>query len=146
MKKFLVSLMVFASFNVLAEVKTIQLEKTLSGYYSHMQGEFAINSELGRAWVVVRGVFSDPESSSDEYRIKIEGLSYNKETKQVVYTDGERTAVCANIKITRILKDQFVKQTEACKFEERTIKARVDDGFEIKTKAYDIFDLKIDLQ
>ncbi len=146
MKKFLVSLLVLASFNVLAEVKTIQLEKTLSGYYSNMQGEFAINSELGRAWVVVRGNFSDPESSSDEYRIKIEGLSYNTATKQVVYTNGDKTAVCANIKITRVFKDEVIKQTEACTFTERTVKVQVDDGFEIKTKAYDILDLKIDLQ
>lgn len=131
--------------NIFAETKTIELEKVMANYYNSLSGVFAINSELGRAWVEVIGHYSDPDSLDDVTRVKVEGLSYNQATKQIIFTENGSEVVCANIKITRVFKDEVIKPTGACRFEARTIKVKVDDGFEIKTKAYDILDLKIEL-
>lgn len=143
MKKLLVLLLALASMSSFAQ--TIKLYQTMFTY-ARITETFELNKDLGRAWINLEVDTSmDPDITPDDVRVKIEGLTYNTETKEVIYTSEGKLTVCAFEKTTRwsIFKNTRLVMTEDCEFKQRIITKMVDDGFEIKKRQYLIVELVI---
>jgi hypothetical protein len=145
MKSVLLSFLILITFNVSA--KSIRVHKTLDGW-GEITPSFDINAELGRAWVnlEIDDSPSDPDSDSYDKRVKVEGLSYDTKTKEIIYTseDGLVT-VCAETR-TRgrgIFRSTRIKNTQACFFEEGKVVSSYDDGFYVRTRKYQTLTLVI---
>ncbi len=137
MKKLMIAILVLSS--VTAFAKKIEIERTNANVYSGMSAKFDINPEMGRAWVEFTGSFSDSESLPDTYRLKLEGLSFDKETAQIVYTDGDKTVVCADVRVGgSIFKPTRIHPTTSCRFTHVVETKMVDNGYEVKKVSYDV--------
>jgi hypothetical protein len=106
--------------------------------------QFTINEELERAWVTITVTANDPDGvgASDEVRVKIPGLTYNKATGIISIDFEGKVTDCAAMKTVgrSIFRRKELKMNPACKFEGRWRKISYDDGFEIKkTSKYEIF-------
>lgn len=99
-------------------------------YYSFSSGEYAINKDLGRAWVVLKYSGSDAEAHSQEVRIKIPGMIFDKTTKEVIIETEQGRIVCAVEK--KFLGMKSLRATKECSFIEKIFTENYDDGFEIK--------------
>ena len=138
MKNFLVlCLFIFASASF---GETITLYDKKEKFDHEYDVNFDINAELGRAWTVVTEIEDDYDDTWEkDIRIKVKGLSYKSETKQIFYKD----VLCANV-VTRgrwVFKREVIELTENCSFKTKFYEKFVDDGFEIKKYDY----VKIDL-
>jgi len=93
---------------------------------------FGINAELGRAWVEVN-VYHDPTELNETYRIPVPGLSYDKNSSQVVYDAEGKNVVCAKVRETGswIFKTQRIEPTGDCELTRKYVKVPVDDGFAV---------------
>jgi hypothetical protein len=122
----------------------IEIERTRSGHYSSMSGQFSINEELGRAWVDFKGSTFDSEQLDETYRVKVNGLSFDKTKSQIIFTDAEKTTNCADVRIgTTFFKPTKLKPTKACFFSQEVEIKLIDDGFEIKKLSYDVLYLNV---
>lgn len=94
---------------------------------------FAINPELGRAWVEVDFYYALSETS-DHYRIAVPGLRYDKARSEVVFENDGKRVICANVvqKGWGIFKHDQVEATGACELTHRYIRVPVDNGFTIE--------------
>jgi hypothetical protein len=106
--------------------------------------EFQINEELGRAWVSIKVTISDPDGggSTDEYRVKVPGLSYDKATSSInIDFEGKITECAVQKTLGRsIFRRKEIVMTSSCKLEGRWRAVTYDDGFEIKkTSKYEVF-------
>lgn len=146
MKALLISLLALASIN--ASAKTIKLYSIWDGFADDIQPEFMINKDLGRAWVNVVTVQEwDEDDDYNDNFIKVEGLTYNQETKEVVYSEGTKSVVCAAYQ-TRgrgIFRRTVLKNTSDCQFVISKETRSVDDGFYVRTKKYEVVSLKINM-
>lgn len=145
MKSLLVLALLLTS--VAASAKSIRLFTVRSGYADEIQTEFKVNKDLGRAWVNVMTItdyWDEDEDITDNY-IKVEGLSYDKDTQEVVYTEQEATVVCASIRSRGrgIFRHLRMDNTSECSFRIATEFKDVDDGFYVRTKKYDVVYLDI---
>jgi hypothetical protein len=142
MKSLLIAVTLIVSMNVFA--KKIEIERTRSDYYSSLSGQFSINEELGRAWVDFKGSTFDSEQLDETYRIKVNGLSFDRNKSQIVFNDGEKSTNCADVRIgTTFFKPTKLKPTKACFFSQEVETKMVDDGFEIKKISYDVLYLNV---
>jgi hypothetical protein len=145
MKSLLLSVIILATFNVSA--KSIRVHTTLDGW-GDVSASFEINADLGRAWVnlEIDDAPSDPDSDSYDKRVKIEGLSYEVDTKEVIYTsENGIVTVCSQTR-TRgrgIFRNTRMKNTQACFFEEGKEIRSHDDGFYVSTRKYQTLTLVI---
>lgn len=145
MKFLFISLCLTLTTVAAAAEKRIELHRAHSGNYGSYSGRFAINMELGRAWIEYSGIGKAAESSDDEFRTLVPGLVYDRANLQVIYQNDGYQVICANVRERiSILKPTIVRPTGKCRFEERTVKVNVDNGFEIKRRTYDVFDLVIE--
>lgn len=116
------------------EIRIFDESYYILGYNSSVDAKFAMNEELGRAWVSVIVTDNDPESYQDEYRVKIDGLIYDKEREALVYLHDETETVCGNyiMKGKSIFKRKIFKLTGKCQFRGEWKKYSYDNGYEIK--------------
>lgn len=146
MKTLLAALLVLAS--VSASAKTIKLYSAWQGFADEINPEFMVNADLGRAWVNVVTVHDwDEDTDENDHFVKVEGLSYNQDTQEVVYTDGNSEVVCA-VYSTRgrgIFRSTRLRNSGDCKFVQTTEVRSVDDGYYVRTKKYDVVSLKVNL-
>lgn len=93
---------------------------------------FGINPELGRAWVEIDVYFAQSESA-ESYRVAVPGLSYDKNSSQVVYDAEGKQVVCANVRETGswIFKSQRIEATGNCELTRKHVKVPIDDGFAV---------------
>ncbi len=91
---------------------------------------FGINPELGRAWVEI-DVHQNTSEISNTYRVTVPGLSYDKDSRQVVYDAEGKKVVCGNVRETGswIFKSQRIEPTGDCELTRRYVKVPIDDGF-----------------
>jgi len=145
MKSLLLSMLLMASLS--ASAKSIELYSTWDTT-ADINPTFDINAELGRAWVnlEIDDSPSDLDSSSWDERIKVDGLSYDNDTKEIIYTDENGdVAVCANTR-TRgrgIFRNTRLLSTKTCKFKKGTKVKMVDDGYHIRKRVYQTISLII---
>lgn len=144
MKKLMIALIMLATTVVHAgEIKI----KSISGYElwgsASVSQAFAVNPELGRAWVEVTVTANDPDGgSSDIERIKVDGLTFDNQTQTINIDFEGKITTCAEIKTVgrSIFRSKIIKMTPACKFEGRWRTVTYDDGFEMKkTTKYEVF-------
>ncbi len=106
--------------------------------------EFTINEELERAWVTIKVSSSDVDvgGASDEIRVKVPGLTYNKSTGIIAIDFEGKITECAALKTVgrSIFRRKEIVMTSSCKLQGRWRNVTYDDGFEIKkTSKYEIF-------
>lgn len=105
----------------------------LGTFNTSMTSTFEVNRDLGRAWVSLYFTSPSDDGAGHEERVKVEGMSYRAETKEVVFVVEGAQIVCA-----KVIKNFFgthVKPTRNCRIVEKNYFARVDDGFEIRKEA-----------
>jgi hypothetical protein len=146
MKTLLLSLLLLASVN--ASAKTIKLFSFWAGFADDVQTTFVVNEELGRAWVNVVTIHDlGDESDEVDHFVKVEGLSFDKATQEVVYSGGEFKVTCARY-VTRgrgIFRSTRLINSDACRFVESREVRSIDDGFYVRTKKYEVVSLEIKL-
>jgi hypothetical protein len=107
---------------------------------------FAVNRDLGRAWIelqiqstaYVGDVVPEPEVITK----MVEGLYYDPALKQVLYRSGEGTTVCAED--STFLWFTSLKSTDRCRLITSTEMRKIDDGFEVQDHAVSkvVFDVE----
>jgi hypothetical protein len=144
MKSMLIALLTLASASSFA--KTINLYTTWNTH-AQITSKFDINADLGRAWVSldINDSPNDSESMSEEKRIKVQGLSYDAQTNEVIYTSDGRNIVCA-VAVTRgrgIFRNTTIKNSKDCSFKTIIETKMVDDGFNVRRQRYQTIQLVI---
>ena len=134
MKKFLTALVMTLTLQAFAgEIAIFDASTSSIGSISSIVSEeFAINSELGRAWVVLHFSpdYSDGPVIYDE-RVKVPGLRLADDKKSIgLDVDGQQV-VCANVK--KNILGTFVKPTKNCKFKTSFYNVQRDNGYEVET-------------
>lgn len=104
----------------------------LSSLDASKSKRFAINPELGRAWVEIE-VWHNFSENTEFHRVQIPGLSYKQDTAQVVFAQDEKTVVCAEVETGGfwIFKHERIKPTGDCELTRKYVKVPVDDGFSV---------------
>lgn len=94
---------------------------------------FAINDDLGRAWVEVEMYYSVSESTK-YHRVPVPGLTYDRERAEVVFDADGRRVVCATVEQRGrwIFAHQKIEPTGSCELTHRYVKVPVDNGFAIE--------------
>lgn len=95
---------------------------------------FAINPELGRAWVEVTFDPPSPEDRPDVVRVQVPGLSYDADSGAIVFRKGDAIVECARVEPRGIgpFKRHAIAPTGRCELTHRYVQAPMDDGFVIE--------------
>lgn len=135
MKVLLAALVLFtASLSFAKEVVVFEFSNYSFSY--GVNSSFAVNEEMGRAWVEIEVVEDTnySQSSRKYYARKFEGLSYNEALQAVVYENDGQLVECAKVRHGgRIFRGLSVKATGNCKFNHRYVKVPYDDGYRTGT-------------
>ena len=97
-----------------------------------ISASFAVNRELGRAWVdvAVQSRVSGSEAQFDPpIPSQVDGLYYDSARKQVLYRTATGPIVCAED--ARVLWETYLKSTGNCRLIPSTEQRRVDNGFDV---------------
>lgn len=96
---------------------------------------FAINPELGRAWVEVTFDAPSPEDRHEVVRVRVPGLSYDAGSRAIVFRAKDRTVECARVELRGRgpFKRHAIQPTGQCELTHRYVDVPLDDGFEIET-------------
>ena len=100
--------------------------------YHQISASFAVNRELGRAWVdvAVQSRVSGSEAQFDPpIPRQVEGLYYDSAQKQVLYRTAAGPIVCAED--ARVLWETYLKSTGNCRLTPSTEQRNVDNGFDV---------------
>jgi hypothetical protein len=130
--KRLIAVFALALSTVAAAEPTLIFETKNHSDYG-VETTFEVNKELGRAWVNVSLSESwGDDTTYDDTRVKVEGLSYDAETKSIVLNRNGETIVCGVIYNRRWVIDigGSVRQTKRCTFTVKKFNVTEDDGFE----------------
>jgi len=99
---------------------------------SDVKKEFAINKELGRAWVNLTFVPAyNEDMATSEARVKIPGMSFNAEQNTVVLNVSGEEIVCATVKKTFL--GTTIRPTGKCTFSTKYYSVKHDNGYEVET-------------
>lgn len=128
----LIALLFALTLTTVAHAESFDIfEAQYNGRTPSVTVEFAANKQLGRAWVEINVDNSDADSSlgNDDYRTKVEGLSYDAATKSIMLERDGQLIECAKWKNGGFFGLDGFKPT-GCKFSHRLIKKTIDDGFD----------------
>jgi len=123
----------FSFVGVANAAQLIVFEQPLTRWNEEVRAEFAVNRELGRAWVEVGLTTADLGEGPPETVVipkAVEGLYYDPARKQVLYRTGSEVTVCAED--AKFLFATYLKNTGQCLLTPRSEKRNVDDGFNIR--------------
>ena len=107
-------------------------ERPLENWDRDVSAAFAVNRELGRAWIEVQ---VDPINIGEEPPApvvipqRIEGLYYDPARKQVLFRTATGTVVCAED--AKLLWSTYLKSTGQCSLTSVSEQRKVDDGFNV---------------
>ena len=136
MKHLLALLFFVSTFVHAAEIKVF--EEPVDFFRPGARSFFAINMEMGRAWVEVE--FFDPNRSNESghgsawYKQKVEGLSYNPSTSSIVLEKDGELIECATVFRGRF-RTLRIRQT-GCELVTRKVKLTFDDGYRSYKRDY----------
>ncbi len=96
-----------------------------------VRSEFRVNKEKGEAFVLTiidNRISDDYEWGLDTYRSPAEGLSFDKNTSEIVIDVEGQRIVCANVKTvgTSIFRHDRISLTGNCSFIHKKQKIRVE--------------------
>lgn len=142
--KFTIAALVIGSYlGVARAAPIIVFEGPLNAQHQEVSADFAVNRELGRAWIDVK-VTTDPIGEGPRGEIVImkmlEGLYYDSGRKQLLYRTASEPIVCAED--ANLLWTTYLKSTGQCLLKPRTEERKADNGFEVRqqTVAQVVFD------
>ena len=98
-----------------------------------ISADFAVNRQLGRAWVDVEvqpGFTGSEALFIPPIEKRVDGLYYDSARKQVLYRTASGPIVCAEDATT--LGETYLKNTGNCQLIQSTEQRKVDDGFDIR--------------
>lgn len=128
MKAFLVMFLFVASFAHAVEVKVT--ETPVDYFRPNAKSTFAINKEMGRAWVEVEifdRAHGDRETASATLKVKVDGLVYDEASSSVLFTHEGQVFECASV--TRRWYGTVIRPT-GCDLRTRKVKLTYDDGYQ----------------
>ncbi len=100
-----------------------------------ISADFAVNRELGRAWVDVgvqpSSMGSEPQFALPIHR-QVDGLYYDSARKQVLYRTATGPIVCAED--STFLWTTNLKSTGNCRLISSTEQRMSDDGFDVRAQ------------
>jgi len=99
-----------------------------------MSPTFNYNKSLERAWVEVSYYTQDDWASPDNDRIKVEGLSFDAQTHEVILEKEGARIICSERK--KNIFGYYMKETKKCLLKVVHYNKSIDDGFEIKKVPY----------
>ncbi len=114
----------------------IVFEAPFDKWHQEVSANFAVNRELGRAWIDVKVT---TESYSEEPRREevimkmVDGLYYDSSHKQVLYRTASGPIVCAED--STFLWVTELKSTGQCQLRQRSEQRKVDDGFDTREES-----------
>jgi hypothetical protein len=123
--------------------QVVVYEAPLGG--STVSAGFAVNRDLGRAWVDVQ-VQSGPGGSEPQFNPPIErrvdGLYYDSARKQVLYRTASGPIVCAED--ATALWATYLKSTGNCRLIPGSEQRTIDDGIEVREQTVSrvVFDVQ----
>ena len=98
-----------------------------------ISADFAVNRELGRAWVDVQiqpsNYIGEGVPLPDVIMRAVEGLYYDSASKQVLYRTATESIVCAED--ATLLWSTYLKSTGNCRLTASTEQRKIDDGFNV---------------
>jgi len=138
-----VGLVVGSFLGVANAAPIIVFEAPLDNWHQEVSADFAVNRELGRAWIDVKVTtesLSEAPPTEEVIMKMVEGLYYDSAHKQVLYRSASEPIVCAED--ATFLWKTYLKSTGQCLLNPRTEQRKVDDGFSTvdKTVAQVVFD------
>jgi hypothetical protein len=128
-------LVVGCSVGVADAATVLVFEAPLDNWGQDVSADFAVDRELGRAWVDVvltTNTQGDEPVTREASPRHIDGLYYDAARKQVLYRSASETIVCAED--STFLWRTYLKSTGSCLFSPRIEKRKIDDGFHIHEK------------
>jgi hypothetical protein len=129
-------LVVGAFLGVANATPVIVFEAPFDKWHQEVSANFAVNRELGRAWIDVKVT---TESYSEEPRREevimkmVDGLYYDSSHKQVLYRTASGPIVCAEDSTFRWVTE--LKSTGQCQLRQRSEQRKVDDGFDTREES-----------
>ena len=133
-----------AGFIGVANAEQVIVYEAVGGSSQLVSASFAVNRELGRAWVDVQ-VQSGPSSEpafDPPIEKHVDGLYYDSARKQVLYRTATGPIVCAED--ATALWATYLKSTGNCRLIPITEQRKIDDGFDVReqTVARVVFDVQ----
>lgn len=127
MKSFFIALsLIIATAATASEIKLYEVRKD----GDVVKAKFAINKELGRAWLEVSQDDYSSEGTPSAHKVKVPGLSFDAATSTILLNLDGQLVECANLvtsgrsifRITRIINNR-------CSLSHKYVVVTVDDGF-----------------
>lgn len=135
--KLTIGALVIVSFAGVADAaQIIVFERPLGNWDQGISADFAVNRELGRAWIDVQvesATIGEEAPPREVISKRIEGLYYDSARKQVLYRAAAETVVCAED--ATFLWSTYLKSTGQCRLTPVSERRKVDDGFKIGEQA-----------
>jgi hypothetical protein len=127
--------------------QVLVMDAPVSDAYVNANAEFAVNREAGRVWVEA-AVDNGGEGEVWDHqtlRSKVDGLSYDALTGDIVYTEGEARVLCAKVVKSKFLFISWsrIKRTGACKLIPRFESIVHDNGFEREKRKHLLVELSV---
>jgi len=127
-----------------ANGEQVMVYESVGGSSQLVSASFAVNRELGRAWVNVQlqsGPSSEP-AFDPPIEKQVDGLYYDSARKQVLYRTATGPIVCAED--ATALWATYLKSTGNCRLIPITEQRKIDDGFDVReqTVARVVFDVQ----
>lgn len=93
---------------------------------------FAINPELGRAWVEI-DIWHANSDSGETHRVAVPGLSYRPDSHQIVFDVDGSTVTCAFVRQAGswIFRHRRIEPTGDCQLLTHYVRSPMDDGFRV---------------
>jgi len=130
------ALLFVSSVGVADAAQIIVFEAPFDNWHQRVSAEFAVNRNLGRAWIDVKVTTERTTEGPppEELIMKmVEGLYYDSARKQVLYRTASEPIVCAED--ATFLWTTHLKSTGQCLLKPRTEQRKVDDGFNVREQA-----------
>ncbi len=134
-----------AGFIGVANAEQVIVYEAVGGSSQLVSVSFAVNRELGRAWVDVQvqsGGSSSEPAFDPPIEKQVDGLYYDSARKQVLYRTATGPIVCAED--ATALWATYLKSTGNCRLIPITEQRKIDDGFDVReqTVARVVFDVQ----
>ena len=121
-----------AGFIGVANAEQVIVYEAVGGSSQLVSASFAVNRELGRAWVDVQvqsGASSSEPAFDPPIQKQVDGLYYDSARKQVLYRTATGPIVCAED--ATALWATYLKSTGNCRLIPITEQRKIDDGFDV---------------
>lgn len=125
--------LVFIGTHASATEDSTKIFNTPTPSFQSASKTFAINRELGRAWVEIT-LHTSFDDNSATHQVNVPGLSFDTATSAVVFKAEDKTIECATVKERGrwLFKHTIIEPTGRCELTHKYVNVPVDNGFVIE--------------